>query len=76
MNKLLAYMIAATALFSAGCATQKPVDECCSKPEIVYVDKDVSECTRAVQRVVQTSPCAVCERFPVNARLTSECAGR
>lgn len=66
-----------------GCASQAKtapapaaVSECCSaqQPEIVYVDRAVSECTRSVQRVTQTSPCATCERFPVSARVEGGCA--
>lgn len=69
------YLCAATALLVSGCATTQ-TDDCCSrsKPEVVYVDKAVSECTRPVQRITQVSPCAVCERFPVSARLDDICA--
>lgn len=74
MKSLLTYSCAIAAVLLAGCATQR-VEDCCSnaRREVVYVDKAVSECTRSVQRITQTSPCAVCERFPVTARLEDGC---
>jgi hypothetical protein len=61
-------LLASGTLLISGCAT-----ECCSKPEVVYVDKYVSECTRTVQRITQVSPCATCSRFPISARFGDAC---
>lgn len=73
MKKAYLLLAATLGLLASGCATNN-IDECCAKPEIVYVDKAVSECTRSVQRITQLNPCTSCERFPVTARLTSECS--
>lgn len=73
MKKLLLPLLSGLILAMTGCAS-RPVDECCAKPEIVYVDKDVSECTRSVQRITQVNPCATCSRFQVTARLAGECS--
>ena len=71
-------LLSLIALAIAGCAaTPPPPADCCSSaPEVIYVDKAVAECTRSVQRVTQTNPCASCERFPVSARLDGNCAPR
>ena len=71
-------LLALIALTLTGCvATPPPQADCCSSaPEVIYVDKAVAECTRSVQRVTQTNPCASCERFPVSARLDGNCAPR
>jgi len=71
MKSFAACFMAVTMLALNGCATNG--DDCCGKPEIVYVDKAVPECTRAVQRVTQVSPCSSCDRFPVIARLDGGC---
>lgn len=75
MKKKTAFLLALIALASAGCVSPPPTD-CCSAPEVIYVDKAVAECTRSVQRVTQTNPCASCERFPVSARLDGNCSPR
>jgi hypothetical protein len=79
MKKRAVTLLAMVMLSAYGCATQtknNPVSECCNaqQPEIVYVDRAVAECTRSVQRVTQTSPCASCERFPVSARVEGGCS--
>ena len=72
-----ACLLSAMLLAIAGCASAPPpAGDCCSAPEVIYVDKSVAECTRSVQRVTQTNPCASCERFPVSARLDGNCAPR
>lgn len=76
MKKKTAYLLSLIALASAGCVSPPPQPECCSAPEVIYVDKAVAECTRSVQRVTQTNPCASCERFPVSARLDGNCSPR
>lgn len=58
--------MAAVAMLS-GCAS------CCAPMEVAYVDKPIMECTRAVQRVEQVSPCARCSNFPVMARAATPC---
>lgn len=73
MKKSL-FAILAAALASA-CATTTPQPEaCCNAKEIVYIDKAVSECTRAVQRITQVSPCETCSYFQLSARAGSSCA--
>ena len=79
MKSLLICLMAGSALLMSGCATRagggaSAGDECCGKPEVVYVDKAVAECTRSVQRITQVSPCASCDRFPVTARLDDVCS--
>ena len=71
-------LLALIALALTGCVeTPPPPADCCSSaPEVIHVDKAVAECTRSVQRVTQTNPCASCERFPVSARLDGNCAPR
>jgi hypothetical protein len=73
-----ACILSIMALAIAGCASAPlPQADCCnSAPEVIYVDKSVAECTRSVQRVTQTNPCASCERFPVSARLDGGCSSR
>lgn len=69
--------VALVVLVLSGCAAQtvsvSEADDCC-KPEIVYVDKAVAECTREIQRITQVSTCAKCDKFPVTARVGSGCA--
>ena len=76
MKKKTTFLLALIALASAGCVSPPPPTDCCSAPEVIYVDKAVAECTRSVQRVTQTNPCASCERFPVSARLDGNCSPR
>ena len=73
-----ACLLSLIALACAGCVSAPPpqADCCSSAPEVIYVDKAVAECTRSVQRVTQTNPCASCERFPVSARLDGNCSLR
>lgn len=72
-----ASLVSLIALACAGCVSPPPAQpECCSAPEVIYVDRAVAECTRSVQRVTQTNPCASCERFPVAARLDGNCSPR
>ncbi|MBS1228398.1 MAG: hypothetical protein H6R17_1675 [Proteobacteria bacterium] len=69
-----ACLLAAMLLAIAGCASAPQADCCSGVPEVIYVDKSVAECTRSVQRVTQTNPCASCERFPVSARFDGGCS--
>lgn len=72
-----ACLLSLIALVCAGCVSAPPPQtDCCSTPEVIYVDRAVAECTRSVQRVTQTNPCATCERFPVSARLDGSCSLR
>ncbi len=74
MKPFKALLLLLPVLVLIGCASRNEAyGDCCSQRETVFVDKPVGECTRAVQRVVQTSPCAACERFPVAARFDGEC---
>lgn len=81
MKRKAVCLLALVVMTAFGCANQpsaqpknNPVNECCNaQPEIIYVDRAVAECTRSVQRVTQTSPCATCERFPVSARVEGGC---
>lgn len=59
------------ALFAmlSGCASTS----CCAPTEVTYVEKPVSECTRAVRQVEQVSPCSRCSDFPVMARAATPC---
>jgi len=71
-----ACLLSTMLLAIAGCVSAPPpqTDCCSSAPEVIYVDKSIAECTRSVQRVTQTNPCASCERFPVSARLDGDCS--
>ena len=77
MKKTCLLSLIALALTGCAATPPPPAADCCGNaPEVIYVDKAVAECTRSVQRVTQTNPCASCERFPVSARLDGNCAPR
>jgi len=71
MKSSLLALLAALAL--GACATP-PVEDCCGAREIVYVDKPMMECTRAVYRVVQVNPCATCSSFQLTTRASNGCS--
>lgn len=75
MKQSLLAFLAALAL--GGCATPPPAppaEDCCGPKEIVYIDKPITECTRAVQKVTQVNPCAACSNFELTARAGNGCA--
>ena len=73
--------LALCVLGMVGCATQNvsapqsaAASDCCgNQPEVVYVDRAITECTRPVRLVTQTNPCSSCERFPVTVRASGGC---
>lgn len=62
----------AFALILGGCATA-PSENCCNKPEVVYVEKAVAECALGVQKVTQVHPCKGCT-YDLSTRSSSTCA--
>ena len=75
MKKTRHYAISVVTVIAAllgGCASTVPVEGCCSKPDVVHVDKPVAECSLGVQKTTQVHSCRNCT-YDLASRSSNTC---